>query len=576
MTSRPELSDVVTCDVLVLGGGGAALRAAVEAAEQGARVCQVVRGRRLGIGGATSFGVAETAGYAIPDGAAGDGDNTERFYQEVVEAGQGCAIEALARTVAEDAIPASELLREHGLAFMRDETDAELIARGDFATLSRNRKILGHGRPIAELLARLVTAHAGIRVLTSSVAVELLTEAGRVHGAVVQDGHGRCVVVDAGATVLATGGAGQLFEHSLMPPDICGGGYALAAKAGAEMVNMEFVQAGFGTLRPALHMVMPWYWRTGVRLLDAEGEEVLALAATQGMDHDDINERKRRHYPFSVSDPSGQLEIAAKRALAARPLTERGALLMRLPSEAPDSDPHGFWAVTRQALGRKGFAVDGGDIEVGLFGHSVNGGVAIDVDGRATVAGLYAAGEVTGGAYGADRLGGTMLLACQVFGRRAGRAAAKGAGGGRHPCIRALAREVVDRSRAIRHGQSGAPVAFLLNELRRTMSTHVLVSRTEQSLKTAANYLDEIADLLDNGGVCTSTPAERVAAVDLSSLVTTGRLMVHAARVRRESRGAHFRADYPNLDPALARPLHLRLDIAGRNIRTAHDEETHL
>jgi L-aspartate oxidase len=561
--------DALSFDVVVIGGGGAALRAAFEAAEAGAQVCQIVRGRRLGIGGATSFGVAETAGYAIPDGAAGAADTSETFYTEIVEAGQGCAEPRLVRTLTEDAIPTSELLRAHGLEFMRNDDGGELVARGDFATLARNRKILGHGRPIAELLARLVMRSERTRVLTNSLVIVLLYDADGVHGVLLLDADGRPLAVEAGATVLATGGAGQLFEHSLMPPDICGGGYALAAAVGAELINMEFVQAGFGILRPTLHMVMPWYWREGVRLLDAKGEPVLPLAG-HDLDPDEVNSHKRHHYPFSISDVSGHLEIAAKEAIGSRPVTERGGLLMRLPKDGAEDDAYGFWSVTRQWLGRKGFDLDGGDIEVGLFGHSVNGGVVIDADGATALPGLYAAGEVTGGAYGADRLGGTMLLSCQVFGRRAGRAAAAHAREQRAARRReALVAEAKDRNATLLGtGRDGISPRELMTELRRVMSAEVLVARTGRSLAEAGRRLDELDDLLYSGRVAVTTPAEQIVSADLRSLVTTGRMMVHAARERCESRGAHYRPDYPEPHPDFAHPIRIRLDESDRSIQT--------
>ena len=403
--------DVLRCDVLVLGGGGAALRAAVEASALGSRVCLVTRGRHVGRGGATSFGVAETAGYSIPDGRADDRDSETAFFDDVMRAAQGCADATLVETLTHEAISVSELLRRHGLEFMTRPGGGELVALGDFATKPRNRKILGHGRPIAKLLADLVNAADNVAALSSAVALELLVDEGRVRGALVADLNGRYVLVEAGATILATGGAGQLFTHSLMPTDICGAGYALAARAGAPLMNMEFVQAGFGTLRPAVNIVMPWYWGDGAELVDAEHQPVLPLADLTGTDAQQVFAAKRRHYPFSVSDPSGHLEIAAKAALGSRPLTPKGGLLFRLPHTPPDHDQHGFWNLSRDWLAGRGFDLDSGVIDVGLFGHSVNGGVVVDADGSTGLPGLFAAGEVTGGAYGADRLGSDGLAA---------------------------------------------------------------------------------------------------------------------------------------------------------------------
>jgi L-aspartate oxidase len=532
-------------------------------------VCLVTRSRRLGLGGATSFGVAETAGYAIPDGAAGDGDSPQVFHDEIVGLGQGCAEPALARTLAEDAIPATELLRDNALPFMSADGGGELVARGDFASRRRNRKILGHGRPIAELLAAIARRSDGLRAITSASAIDLLRDEHGVCGALVVDAGGSVVAIHAAATVLATGGAGQLFEHSLMPPDICGAGYALAATAGSPLVNMEFVQAGFGSLRPALNMIMPWYWHDGAELLDAARQPVLDA----GADADAVTGAKRRHYPFTISDPSGQLEIAAKRALASRPLTAKGGLYLRLPEQRGD-DPDGFWQVTRDWLGSRGFDL-GEPIEVGLFGHSVNGGVVIDQDGATEVSGLFAAGEVTGGAYGADRLGGTMLLSCQVFGRRAGRAAAAHARrAGLRGTAGTLAAAAVRRCAPVLSPHGRTPPRELLRLLKRTMSEHVLISRTAASLTRAESDLAQLAETIHSGGAAVTGTADTVLLADVHSLVLTGRLMVHAALGRPESRGAHYRTDHPEPDPWLARPQRIRLDDGDRGVVASIVEET--
>lgn len=543
------------CDVLVVGGGGAALRAAHEAARLGSSVVLVLRGRRLGMGGATSFGVVETAGYAIPDGYGDPDDDVGTFRDDVLRTAQGCTDPALVDILVQDAIPATELLRNHGLAFITNPDGSELVARGDFASRSRNRKIYGHGKPIAKLLATLVEGDDRVEVLSSATVVDLLVDRGRVVGGLVVDRDGELVAVAAGATILATGGAGQLFSHSLMPTDITGSGYALAARAGADLVNMEFVQAGFGTLRPAVNMVMPWYWGSGAELLDAEKRPVLPDVLTDdGPDAGTVTQVKRLHYPFSSSDPSGLLELAAHHALRTRPLTERGGLLMHLPEDDAD-DEHGFWAMSRAWLRDRGFDLSSRLIEVSLFGHSVNGGAVVDIDGRTTVDGLYAAGETTGGAYGADRLGGTMLLSCQVFGRRSAVAAHAEARAGldREAVLNGLVDDAVERFRGAVPVHGEIPPREAIRQVKRLMTEHVLVGRDDKSLQSARVGLDELADAVRGGAVAAGTIAERLAVEDIRNLLLVGQLMVAAAAARNESRGAHYRRDYPRPDPLLAR-----------------------
>lgn len=562
MIIDPSLAHV-ECDVLVVGGGGAALRATVEAASLGADVLLVTKGR-LGSSGATSFGVAETAGFAVPDGYADPQDSPEEFLGDILRTGQGCADPELAAVLAVEAVEAADYLRGLGLEFMRADDGDELVALGDFASRRRNRKIYGHGKPIAQALCREVV-RLGVTVRQHTTVIGLVTsEQDGVVGAVAMGRDGVPVLISAAATVLATGGAGQLFTRSLMPPDITGGGYVLALRAGARLVNMEFIQAGFGAASGGVNMVMPWYWALRPHLLDPSNRPLLTGAYWQPAAIEAAMSAKSRHYPFSCSDPSGQLEITAKRALDEADTSAAACLYLdfRAAAEAAVDSPEAssFWKLSEGWLLGKGIDVRSKPMEVALFGHSVNGGATISPDGQTEVPGLLAAGEVAGGPYGADRPGGSMLLACQVFGRRAGALAARLARERpRHRLPSTVADPGLDWIRSLRRSEGGESPYVLRRELKQSMTRGALVVRSGPSLQQASLAVESLADAVDSGDVDVKNARDAIAAHEVRNLCTVGRVVLAAATHRRESRGSHYRVDHPTTVEQFSGPIFVSL-----------------
>ncbi len=549
-------------DVVVVGGGGAALRAALEARRAGARVLLLTKGR-LGATGTTAFEVASLAGFAVPDGAGDPTDSPDVHFEDIMRHGAGCADPSLVRILVDEAVAAAAALESWGVEYLKGPDGKVLVAMGDFASKPRNRKIRGHGRPIALALKR-ACLEAGVAVLEHTAALDLVRGASGCDGLLAVDLDGGLHAVAAGATILGTGGAGQLFEYSLSPPDVTGDGYALAYRAGADLANMEFMQAGFGLVHPFTNIIMAWFWLLGPRLTNRSGEEFLEGYLPPGIDRESCFRAKVKHYPFTSEDPSRFLEIAAKREIEAGRGTERRGIFLdlRQVDEArripPGSDIAAMWPVSKEWFRSKGLDVMSRPLELGLFGHAVNGGIRIDGSAESSVPGLYAAGEASTGPYGADRLGGNMLLNCQVFGARAGRHAAERARG-RTPRIpesrqRDFASAIT--SRVARAGSSS--VAEVKGEIQETMSRHVLVIRNGPGLEAGLERLRAIGEELVPT-VAVGTPKELVGLYEIESLLETGELMARAALMRTETRGGHFREDFPQRDDAAwACPIFIR------------------
>jgi len=322
---------------------------------------------------------------------------------------------------------------------------------------------------------------------------------------------------------------------------------------------MEFIQAGFGTIKPSLNIIMAWFWALEPRLLDADGKDLLEDVLPLGLDAAQVMKTKVKHYPFSASDDSRWLEIAAKRAMDEGRLTELGGfrLDLRGVDEAklsPGSDLAVMWNVSKEWMGKKRLDFEGAPLEIGLFGHAINGGLVINEHCESTVPGLYAVGETAGGPYGADRLGGNMLLNCQVFGRRAGLRAAH-----------------VGQMRAARAHQAVAPDVSHVLESRGTrdpreavravkeiMTRDVLIIRNEAGLVRARESLEDLHADIMSGAFQASDVKQQVTLCEALNLLDTGRMIVEAALLRRETRGSHYREDYPETAEALGRPIFIR------------------
>ena len=347
----------------------------------------VLKGR-LTASGATAFGVAELAGFSVPDGAGDPLDSPDELFADIMRVGQGCSDPRLVRVLADEAVSAASDLERWHVDFVPDpKTGKPLVAMGDFA--SRPRAIAKdhhHGKPITVALKTEIQK-LGVTVIQRTVVLGLLRSERGVDGVLGLTAEGKLLRINAGATVLATGGAGQLFERSLSPPDVTGDGYAFGYRAGAELVNMEFMQAGFGTIKPALNMIMTWFWAFNPKFIDRDGKPVLDGMLPAGVTSQQVMKAKMKHYPFSASDDSKWLEIGAKKAIDAGRVTELGGFRLDLRDVdesvlAPGSDLAVMWPITKQWLLKKRVDVTREPLEIGLFGHAINGGLVISSTAR--------------------------------------------------------------------------------------------------------------------------------------------------------------------------------------------------
>lgn len=545
-----ELYEKITCDVLVIGGGGAGLAAAISAARQGVDVLIVSKGES-GKSGATYYDVAEIGAYNAPE--AGQGDSPECFYEDIDRASLGVSVPKLSRILAEQASETLEYLTglPGGDRVFERVGGSYKVFQSCFTSKPRAHVMKDHFRPLLEVLRR-EASRLSVRTRDGITVAELLADHEGCHGAYGFDQENREVVVLAKCVILAAGGAGQLFAHNMYPHDVTGDAYALAYQAGAEMANLEFVQMGIGVAYPFINLFENYLWECFPILENGSGERFLKNYLPNGVTEQEVLRDKRGHFPFSMRDRSAYVEIAVQKEINAGRGNSRGNVFLRLdtPEMRECLSCHNqfslMWETTRQWYLAKGIDIGRTPLEIACFAHAVNGGALIDEHGMTSVEGLYAVGEAASGPHGADRLGGNMSAASQVFGRIAGE----------HSALRAKRKTGypadipgLDRRRSFWKGlhlPGGASFEDIKRQIQAETDQSLLIIRNEERLRRYMDYLDSLKTACLDGKYAGELPVSQM--VSLWHMMNTGLLMARAADARKESRGSHYREDYPELD----------------------------
>lgn len=493
------------CDVLVIGSGAAGLRAAAAAKEAGAQVLVVSRGAP-GKGGATIVSGGAFAGSP-------DGEPPAGHLERTLQAGRGLNQRSLAETLAQEAPDRLKELVEWG--FEGGFHNGYLYSRGRAPVW---------GDKIVRCLVERNRA-LGTEFQSGVAVAELRIEEGVGRAIAYATASGRRHAIDARAVVLATGGAGGLYARHDNPRGIVGEGYALALRAGALLQDMEFVQFyPLGLAEPGLprYMVPPRLGDHG-RLYNDAGEDIYEK---HGIVERPAAEKARDRLSQALFK-----EIFREGRTVWLDLTG-------VSEERWKSDP--LSASTLGTIGRR-CGAGRRPLRIAPMAHHTMGGVCIDSRGATTVPGLFAAGEVTGGLHGANRMGGNALSETLVFGKRAGEAAAEWAAAHSKPRRRAFGESPQEPAAGPFDPNAASILSGLRQRLGRILWEEGGILRNRQGLERALNAVAAIAAELPAG-----LPPVQV--LSLAAGIETAQLILTAALRREESRGAHYREDYPETD----------------------------
>lgn len=536
-----KIEQTFTTDVLVVGAGGAGIRAALEAHANGADTLIITKGK-LGSSGTTAYEVAETAGYNAADGCVA-GDSPQQHYKDIINAAMGTCDHDLARVLAEEAPDSLAELERWGVPFEK-KGDNHLVVEGCFASQPRMHIIKRHSKPILEVLVDRLRA-TPVKIMEEVMVVDLLVKDNTCYGALLIDYTGKFILIQATTVILASGGGGQLFALNLNPKDITADGYGIALRAGAEIINMEFMQAGLGLVHPATSILNCWVWFLHPKLINNKGEEFLPKYLPAGIDPVDCMNDKAHHFPFSSRDLSKYIEVAVVKEINQGNHGPHGGVFLDfrgidLTGIAPDFIT--MWNTTKEWFKSLGIDPDNQLLEIAPFGHAINGGLKIGMNSESTVKNLFAAGEVAGGPHGADRLGGNMILGCQVFGKRAGRAAANAAAHSANHSFR-IDDFDFETLRGFEKPQGKIDPLSIKRQIQHLMSTHYLIVKNERGLNLLIDQIEQLKSEIDTSGFMVRSSLDIIHGLECHNMLDTALIMAKAALIRNESRGSHFRED---------------------------------
>lgn len=515
--------------MLIVGGGLAGLFCALKLAP---KAVTVITAAPIGKGASSAWAQAGIAA------AVGEGDTIEKHVADTIAAGDGIVDEAVARMMATQASSRIHDLLDYGVPFDRDLEGRLQVSREAAHSESRIVRVRGDmaGRAIMQALVETVKKTPSIRVLGGYVVEKLLVENGRIVGLeALGNGNGEhdgeVTAIRGSQVVIAAGGIGHLYEVTTNPAEARGGGVGMAARAGARMADLEFVQfhpTAINVGKDPAPLATEALRGHGATLLNAAGERFMVPL------HSDAELAPRDVVARGIFR-----EVQAGRGAFLDCTKAVGATFAEeFPTVYGYCMEAGIDPVTRP-------------IPVVPAAHYFMGGIWTDMDGRTSLPGLWACGEVTStGAHGANRLASNSLLEAVVFSSRVAAALAG----------EALAAAPPDWSKGSK--DSGRieprPDSEPMKLLRKTMSAHLGVLRDGEGMKKALRTILEL---------------EREANTErFHNVLATAKLVAVCALNRTESRGGHFRTDYPAEDDAWRRRTFTTLDQADKTIPALLEE----
>ena len=565
-------NDIHTYDVLVIGAGGAGLRAAIEASAHGAKVgliCKSLLGK--------AHTVMAEGGIAAAMANVDDRDNWKVHFTDTMRGGQYLNNWRMAELHAQEAPERVHELEGWGALFDRTK-DGKMLQRnfgghkyprlahvGDRTGLEMIRTLQDHG------------IHQGVEVHMECTVITLLKDGDRVVGALGYDRErGRFKTFQAKAVILATGGIGRAYKISSNSWEYTGDGHILAYDAGAELMDMEFLQfhptGMIWPLSVAGILVTEGVRGEGGILTNKNGErfmfnDIPPLYKNQTADNEEEGWRYTQGDKNAKRPPELLTRDHVARCIAREIREGRGsphggvfldiAWIKKHISKSEEHIKKKLPGMYHQFIKLADIDITKEPMEVGPTTHYVMGGVKVDGDTQAsTIPGLFAAGECAAGLHGANRLGGNSLSDLLVFGKRAGEYAAKFAKENAAGKIDEQQIKIAtEKALQFFEGEKGENPFDVQFSLQQMMQQLVGIVRTEEEMKRAVEHLK----LMKQRAAKVFVPGNREfnpgwhTALDLHNLLTVSEAVTLCALERKESRGAHFREDFPEKDPDCAK-----------------------
>ncbi len=517
----------IETDVLIIGGGGAAARAAIEASIFPVKVVMVIKGRFPS--GTTPIAMGSMAAVLRDD------DNPEIFYQDIINGGYLLNNRKLARILANESKNVYEDLKSFGTEFRTTKKGVLYIGHPTGTSKPRAALTVNH-----KFMKGLVfkVRESPIEIYEQIMITDLLKINNSIVGAVgFNYVTGKFFTFSTKAIILATGGLGQIFKLTSMPPGATGDGYAMGLNVGAELIDMEFTQAMVCVIYP-----------DAIRGLAPPFDGFVKFGAKF---YNGLNERfMERYEPEKMENVTRDVaSICVFKEIKAGRGTSHGGVIMDI-SPIPWSLLKTLMPKIYHAYDRQGLDATKTGIEWAPGCHHQMGGLKANELCETNIKGLYAVGEVVGGIHGANRLGGNSLTATQVFGKIAGKNAAEFASSVSHED---LVHEIIEEKKKaiynVYERDIGVNYGEVRDSIRKIMSENAWLIKNEKKINTALGAIIKLKEeVKSNIKLPEKTYRHLKGALETLNMIEVSELVIRASLIRTESRGAHYREDYPKQD----------------------------
>ncbi len=544
-----KVKEELIADVLVVGSGIAGLKVSIELAKAGKTVIMSTKTQLCS--GSSFYPLKASLGTQVTK----DDSDKDLFLQDIEAVSHNMHDREMAQIYVEEIRDRVKEYEEIGIEPQKLSDNRKAC----FANHGRSIYMLKDWNKIRENVKEIFGDYPNISLIERSAVISLIKKGERIAGAFLLNRNNDLVMIHCKAVVLATGGFGNIYKHNLNPNDVDGAGHILALEAGATLVNMEFIQFIPGFTTPKYKTLWGEHTLTYCKdFVDENGNSILESVLPEGLSKEECLEIRSTHGPFTNSLPSKYFDIAMMKEII-RTKSEHGFELIY--DEAIYDDKQDFYTIYLDWLKERGVNLVTDRVKIAPFAHASNGGVKIDSNGRTGIEGLYAIGELAGGIEGANRLGGNSTGSCMVFGKRAAR-----------NCIEYVNSndfEEFDVQEAIRQlvdsidqfspeSENSLSPSEVMDAIREIMWFNGNVIRNEKNLQSAFEKIEKLKSSF-NMNLHVKNENERKSAFKARNFLILSSLLLQSMMERRESRGAHYREDFPYEDDRYNKRLFVSL-----------------
>ena len=518
MKYKVKLKKNRECDVFIMGAGIAGVMAAIQASNNGSKV--IIASSSNILSGSSFYPGTWGFGMVSPE----DEKDEEDLINTIIRVGCNVVDENLVKTFVKNINSSKEKLIKMGIKLKQpeNEDEKEFIPCFDYKKRKWDGLITNSGKKVFEKLLN----NENIITYPFSEVIDIVKTENQVKGVVIINSENNLEFISCKALIIASGGIGGLFKYSLNTSDITGSGQALGLKAGCRLTNVEFMQMMPGYVTPRFKTIFNEKTFKYIHATKTNGESIFK-------DINNIDEKlnlRSTYGPFTSRLYSKDIDYAIFKEF----LKDERGVKIKYKKELKNNPPEFIKVYFKWLEENKKLTMDD-DINIGIFFHAANGGIYINSNAETNVNGLYAVGECTGGMHGADRIGGLSTANGLVFGIIAGNNASKYAKEIRENGINEIDFEV-----------------FNIKEAK------TLIKKNQQGINNAIEDLNEIEKNINYEKIINNQDIRY--SFRLLNYLLLSKAILLAIDFRKESRGSHYRSDYPYIDNEMNKLINIELD----------------